>query len=51
MFKSIEELKSFQKQLRPSSENYIYYYLNTIYQFHIELMYFSIIIKIAHEKY
>ena len=33
MFKSIEELKSFQKQLRPSNENYIYYYLNTIYQF------------------
>ena len=33
MFKSIEELKSFQKQLRPSSENYTFYYLNTIYQF------------------
>ena len=33
MFKSIEELKLFQKQLRPSNENYIYYYLNTIYQF------------------
>ena len=33
MFKSIEELKSFQKQLRPSSDNYTFYYLNTIYQF------------------
>ena len=33
MFTSIEELKSFQKQLRPSNENCIYYYLNTIYQF------------------
>ena len=33
MFTSIEDLKSFQKQLRPSNENCIYYYLNTIYQF------------------
>ena len=33
MFTSIEDLKSFQKQLRPQNENSIYYYLNTIYQF------------------
>ena len=33
MFKTIEELKSFQKQLRPLNDSYIYYYLNTIYQF------------------
>ena len=32
MFKTIEELKSFQKKLRPSNDNSIYYYLNTIYQ-------------------
>ena len=32
MFKTIEELKSFQKKLKPSNDNSIYYYLNTIYQ-------------------
>ena len=33
MFKSVEELKTFQKQLRPVNDSYIYYFLNTIYQF------------------
>ena len=32
MFKSIDDLKSFQKLLKPSNDNFIYYYLNTIYQ-------------------
>ena len=32
MFKSIDNLKSFQKLLKPSNDNFIYYYLNTIYQ-------------------
>ena len=33
MFNTIEDLKSYQKYLRPLNENYIYYYLNTIYQY------------------
>ena len=33
MFNTIEGLKSYQKYLRPLNENYIYYYLNTIYQY------------------
>ena len=33
MFNTIEDLKSFQKYLRPLNENCIYYYLNTIYQY------------------
>ena len=32
MFKTIDELKLYQKQLKPSNDNSIYYYLNTIYQ-------------------
>ena len=32
MFKSIDDLKSFQKLLKPLNDNFIYYYLNTIYQ-------------------
>ena len=32
MFKTIEQLKTFQKGLKPSNDNSIYYYLNTIYQ-------------------
>ena len=33
MFNTIEDLKSYQKYLRPLNENCIYYYLNTIYQY------------------
>ena len=32
MFKSIDDIKSFQKRLKPLNDNFIYYYLNTIYQ-------------------
>ena len=32
MFKTIDELKLYQKQLKPSNDNSIYYYLITIYQ-------------------
>ena len=33
MFNTIEDLRSYQKYLRPLNENCIYYYLNTIYQY------------------
>ena len=33
MFNTIEDLKTYQKYLRLSNENCIYYYLNTIYQY------------------
>ena len=33
MFNTIEDLKAYQKYLRPLNENCIYYYLNTIYQY------------------
>ena len=33
MFNTIEDLKSYQKYLKPLNENCIYYYLNTIYQY------------------
>ena len=32
MFKTIDDIKNFQRSLLPSNENYIFYYLNTIYQ-------------------
>lgn len=32
MFKSVNEIRNFQRQMCPSSENLIFYYLNTIYQ-------------------
>ena len=32
MFKTIDDIKDFQKKLWPSNDNFIYYYLNTIYQ-------------------
>ncbi len=33
MFNTIEDLRTYQKYLRPLNENCIYYYLNTIYQY------------------
>jgi len=32
MFKTIDDIKNFQKSLLPSNGNHIFYYLNTIYQ-------------------
>ena len=32
MFKTIDDIKNFQRKLRPANDNFIYYYLNTIYQ-------------------
>ena len=32
MFKTIEDIKSYQKNLRPANDNFVHYYLNTIYQ-------------------
>ena len=32
MFKTIDDIKNFQKKLRPSNDTFIYYYFNTIYQ-------------------
>ena len=32
MFKTIDDIKNFQRKLRPSNDTFIYYYLNMIYQ-------------------
>jgi tRNA A-37 threonylcarbamoyl transferase component Bud32 len=32
MFKTVEDIKNYQRKLRPSNDNFIFYYLNTIYQ-------------------
>ena len=32
MFNTVEDIKNYQKNLRPANDNFIHYYLNTIYQ-------------------
>ena len=32
MFKTVDDIKNYQKNLRPANDNFIHYYLNTIYQ-------------------
>ena len=32
MFKTVDDIKNYQKNIRPANDNFIHYYLNTIYQ-------------------